>query len=1205
MSFVHLHLHSEYSLLDGACRISEIPKTAAANGHSAVAITDHGVMYGVVDFYRACKKEGIKPIIGCEVYVALSSRFEKTKSEAARNHLILLCKNEKGYKNLIYMVSKAYTEGFYTKPRIDMELLRGHSEGLVCLSACLAGYIPQMILSGDYEKALAYAVELDALFGRGSFYLEVQDHGLDGQKEVAAALLKMHEETGIPLVATNDVHYLRRADADTQAVLMCIQTNTRVSDGRPFGFTTDEFYYKSTSEMERLFGAYPDACANTQKIADMCAFDFEFDKLYLPRFTPDDGTPPEEYLLSLARSGFEKKISSGEIVFTDEHPESEYRERIAYEHSVITKMGYAEYYLIVWDFIRAAKSKKIPTGPGRGSGAGSLIAYLCGITDVDSIKHNLMFERFLNPERVSMPDFDTDFCYDRRGEVIDYVAEKYGSDHVCGIATFGTLSAKAVIRDVGRALGMNYADVDAVAKAVPNDLHITLETALSGRLGKMCEENAEVKRLIDISKALEGMPRHVSSHAAGIVITDRPVSDYVPVAVSSGMAITQFTMETVAALGLLKFDFLGLRYLTIISNTEKQIRETEPDFNIKNIPLDDKAAYDIISSGKTEGLFQLESAGMKKLLMNMQPQNIEDIVLAIALYRPGPMDSIPLFLKNRAAPENVTYKCEALRRILGGTAGCIVYQEQVMQICRELAGFSFGRADIIRRAMSKKKSGEMEKERDAFIYGETREDGTVVCEGAIARGLSKEDAEEIFDTMASFAKYAFNKSHSCAYAYLSYRTAYLKAHYPQEYFASLISSVADNLNKSAEYIDEAKKTGISVLGPDINESLKTYHVVIGEDGKKSVRFGLLGIKNVGDAFLSQVIEERRGNGRFSSFIDFVKRMSAYELNKRQVESLIGSGAFDSLGVKRSALHSEYEHIIDLYVKRAHSMDADQLDLFTIGNISASEVRADDDEYDFPDIPELSTKEKLREEKEYTGMYFSGHPLDDYREFTDKYDIAKLGDILAAFSEDDIESNDANESKNAEFVDKAPVKLCGIISAKTVKNTRSGTPMAFVTLEDRTADIEVVIFPKLYASLTHLIMKDTPVCVSGTLSVEEDKAPKVLANFIGFISDGFPERKNVYAPAEEKPRQERTVQKKAPTEPIFTDCKTIYLKVAKMEGELFDRVLALLSIYEGGTAVIFYDESRAKYVKYNVGTAVRPNMLAYLKELLGEASVVLK
>ena len=683
MPFVHLHLHSEYSLLDGACRIRDIPQRAAELGQTAVAVTDHGVMYGVVDFYRACKDAGIKPIIGCEVYVAAGSRFDKRhETDGTRYHLVLLVKNETGYKNLSYMVSKAFTEGFYTKPRIDLDLLSEHSEGLVCLSACLAGYIPRMLAAGEYDKAKEHALAMRRLFGEENYYLELQDHGIEAQKEVNAGILRLSRETGIPMVATNDAHYLRRGDADTQAVLMCIQTNSKIADGRPFGFETDEFYMKSTEEMEALFADYEGAIQNTVKIADMCQFDFDFSHIYLPRFQPDTGETPEAYLRRLAEEGFAAKVKAGEIAFTEEHTEAVYRERTRYELSVIIQMGYAEYYLIVADFIRHAKSRGIPVGPGRGSGAGSLVAYLVGITDVDSIRYHLMFERFLNPERVSMPDFDTDFCYDRRGEVIEYVADKYGHDHVCGITTFGTLAAKAVIRDVGRVLGMSYADVDVVAKAVPNDLHITIDEALKGPLGQMVQSSDEVRRLIELSKALEGMPRHASAHAAGIVITDKPVYDYVPVAVNDEMTLTQFPMDTIASLGLLKFDFLGLRYLTILSDTEKQIRRSEPSFELRSVPFDDKKTYELISSGRTDGVFQLESGGMRKLLVQMQPACIEDIILAISLYRPGPMESIPKFLEYRQHPEKIQYSCPQLKKILDETSGCILYQEQVMTICR-------------------------------------------------------------------------------------------------------------------------------------------------------------------------------------------------------------------------------------------------------------------------------------------------------------------------------------------------------------------------------------------------------------------------------------------------------------------------------------------------------------------------------------------
>ncbi len=1191
MSFVHLHLHSEYSLLDGACRVSDIPRRAVELGQKAVAITDHGVMYGVVDFYRACKDYGVKPIIGCEVYVAANSRFEKRhETDRARYHLVLLVKNEIGYKNLCYMVSKAFTEGFYSKPRIDLALLKEHSEGLLCLSACLAGYVPRLLANGDFEKAKAHALEMQELFGQDSYYLEMQDHGIAEQKEVNRELIRLSKETGIPLVATNDVHYLRRNDADTQAVLMCIQTGNKIADGRPFGFETDEFYMKNEEEMEALFPEHKEALENTEKIAELCNFDFDFSKLYLPRFRPTTGETPDDYLRRTALHSFEEKVLSGEIVFTEEHTEKIYRERIEYELSVIIKMGYAEYYLIVADFIAYAKRMNIPTGPGRGSGAGSLVAYLCGITDVDSIRYHLMFERFLNPERVSMPDFDTDFCYDRRGEVIEYVSEKYGRDHVCGISTFGTLAAKAVIRDVGRVLGMSYADVDVVAKAVPNDLHVTIEDALTGPLGDMYQNNESVQRLIDISKALEGMPRHASAHAAGIVITDRPVHEYVPVAVNDDMTLTQFPMDTVAKLGLLKFDFLGLRYLTIMSDTEKQIRLTEPNFDLRKVPFDDEKTYELLSSGKTDGVFQLESGGLKKLLVNMRPKNLEDIILAISIYRPGPMDSIPEFLDNRLHPEKIKYATPELAKILDETSGCILYQEQVMTICREIAGFSFGRADIVRRAMSKKKASEMEAMRTAFIYGEKDDNGNEICHGAVAKGISVEVANEIFDTMSAFAAYAFNKSHATAYAYTSYRTAYLKAHYPCEYLASLLTSVLGNMPKTAVYVDQAQKMRIRVLGPDINESRETYSVVE-QSGKRAIRFGLLGVKNVGKNFLAEVTTER-SKGKFTSFEDFISRMSERDLNKRQVESLIKSGAFDSLGTTRAALLSEYEKIIDIYLKKARDRMAGQFDLFSIGNWTA-EDDSTKASYTYPDIPELSTKERLYQEKESMGMYFSGHPFDDFVPHAKKLGAISISDILA----------DAEE-ETPNYQDRATVTVAGLITARINKQTRGGVPMAFITVEDRLGEMELVIFPKVLEKYTYYLSNDIPIAALGNLSLSEDAPPKLLVSKIELLTSEPPEDAvPMTADAPRKPERAPSVVNTTaqPQKP-----KTLYLKVANMECSAFRRVCSILEIFEGTLPVVFFDASTKKYVKANgYATDIQPTMLNLMKKILGDDAVVLK
>ncbi|MBQ9748886.1 MAG: DNA polymerase III subunit alpha [Clostridia bacterium] len=1179
MPFVHLHLHSEYSLLDGACRVTDIPKRARELGQTAVAITDHGAMYGTVDFYRACKAEGVKPIIGCEVYVATGSRFEKRhETDSTRYHLLLLVRNEIGYRNLSYMVSKAYTEGFYTKPRIDLELLREHHEGLICLSACLAGYLPRLLVSGEYERAKAHALEMRALFGDDGYYLELQDHGIAEQKQVNDMLRALSEDTGIPMVATNDVHYLRRNDSDTQAVLMCIQTGNKIADGRPFGFETDEFYMKSEEEMTALFRTYEDAIENTQRIADLCQFDFCFDKLYLPRFRPETGETPEDHLRRLASESFEKKRLSGEISFTEEHTEEVYRERIAYELSVITGMGYAEYYLIVADFIRYAKAHDIPVGPGRGSGAGSLVAYLVGITDVDSIRYHLMFERFLNPERVSMPDFDTDFCYDRRGEVIEYVSEKYGRDHVCGITTFGTLAAKAVIRDVGRVLGMSYADVDAVAKAVPNDLHITIDKALEGPLGEMYRDREDIRRLIDISRALEGMPRHASAHAAGIVITDRPVYEYVPVAVNDEMTLTQFPMDTVAKLGLLKFDFLGLRYLTIMSDTEKQIRLSEPDFSLARVPFDDKKTYELISSGKTDGIFQLESGGMRKMLVQMRPACLEDVILAISIYRPGPMDSIPQFLKNRQNPDAIRYACPQLKKILDETSGCILYQEQVMNICRDVAGFSYGRADIIRRAMSKKKAKEMENERHAFIFGEKNEKGETVCHGAIAAGISEEIATEIFDTMSSFAAYAFNKSHATAYAYISYRTAYLKAHYPCEYLASLLTSVLGNMGKTAVYVEQAQKMRIAVLGPDINESRDTY-TVVKHGNRHAIRFGLLGIKNVGKSFLAEVVRER-GAGRFTSFENFVSRMSGRDLNKRQVESLIKSGAFDTLGTKRSALLSEYERIIDIYVKKQRSQAEGQFDLFSLGSVELPESYAETS-YVYPDMEELPTKERLRQEKESMGMYFSGHPFDDYAAHARALGAVTIGEILTD-----------TEEEGGTYTDHSRTVIAGIVTARVNKQTRAGAPMSFLTVEDKLGEMEIVVFPKVLEKYSYFLTPDTPIAVFGELSLTEDAPPKLLATKIELLKPSF-------KPEDAPTRQTAPVQK--PVTP-----KTVYLKVDSLTSEKCRRVCAILEIFEGTTPVVFYDASTKKYVKaVGRSTTIQPTMLSLMKTILGEDAVVLK
>ncbi len=1157
--FVHLHLHSEYSLLDGACRISDIPRAVKEAGQTACALTDHGVMYGAVAFYKACKKEGIKPIIGCEVYCANGSRFERSATGDGHScHLVLLCKNEKGYQNLISMVSEAFINGFYVKPRIDMDLLRDHSEGLIALSACLGGYIPKRIVAGDYEGACRYALEMKGIFGE-DFYLEVQDHGLEDQDFVNRALYRMSEELSIPLVATNDVHYLRREDSEAQAILMCIQTGSCINDGKPMGFETDEFYLKSSDEMEKLFSAHPEAISNTAEIAEKCNFDFEFGHTYLPSYKCPEGLSPEEYLKSVTYNGLESKVKSGYIDYS-KHTEKEYTDRIEYELSVIGKMGYSQYFLIVWDFVHHSRSQGIPVGPGRGSGAGSLVAYLIGITDIDPLTFDLLFERFLNPERVSMPDFDIDFCYDRRDEAIDYVRNKYGEDHTAQIITFGTMAARAVVRDVGRALGMPYGDVDAVAKLIPRELNITLEEALKTKeLHEAYISSHDTRKLLDVSRALEGMPRHASTHAAGVVITERPLTDHVPLAKNNGIAVTQFDMNTVAELGLLKFDFLALRYLTIIDSCEKLIREKNPDFSLASVGFDDKATYQLISKGATDGVFQLESGGMKQMLTQLRPESIEDIIAAIALYRPGPMSSIPKYIEARHSGKRDDYASPLLRPILEPTYGCIVYQEQVMQIFQSVAGYSLGHADIVRRAISKKHADELMREKDAFIAG------------ASERGLTTADAEKLFEDIADFANYAFNKSHAAAYAVTSYRTAYLKAHYHLEYNCALITSVLGSPDKIAEYLSDCQKRGIKVLPPDVNRSRADFRA---EDG--GIRFGLAALKNIGVAFINELVLERERNGEFSDFDDFLKRMEKLSINKRQMEALIKSGALDSLGVYRSRMLAVYESLME---RTGPAQLEGQLDFFSM--VSDEELKMPKTE--FPEIPEFTTKEKLRLEKEASGMFLSGHLLDDYKENVKLLNPDSIGEILRSFQEDGEEKYRENQQ----------VCICATVSSRTNKNTRGGDHMAFVTLEDSTGSIEVIVFPKVLSEYGHLLTTDSPVAVTGKISAKEDEDPKILMNDASFLS---PDGRAPQFPKSRTPK----VQKKD-----IKDMK-LYLKVPSTDSSEFSRVTAFLSIFSGTVPVVIYDSSTAKAVALKgSGAMVNAFTVGELKDILGDANVVIK
>ncbi|MDD6094932.1 MAG: DNA polymerase III subunit alpha, partial [Clostridia bacterium] len=1075
--FVHLHLHSEYSLLDGACRISEIPKAAKRAGHTAVALTDHGVMYGAVAFYKACNKEGIKPIIGCEVYVAPSSRYKKEMtSDGTSNHLVLLVKNETGYKNLIYMVSEGFLTGFYSKPRIDMELLREHHEGLVALSACLGGYIPKHIVSGDIEGAEKNALEMKQLFGE-DFYLEIQDHGIPEQKSVNDAIYAISRKYGIGLVATNDIHYLKKSDSEAQAILMCIQTGSCIKDGRPIGFETDEFYYKDTREMAALFPEHPEALENTVKIAEKCNFDFEFGHIYLPSYTCPENQPPSDYLRHLTLEGLKTKVKTGKIDYSD-HSEKEYTDRIDYELSVIDKMGYSQYFLIVWDFVNYSRSKGIPVGPGRGSGAGSLVAYLIGITDIDPLRFDLLFERFLNPERVSMPDFDIDFCYNRRDEAIAYVREKYGEDHTSQIITFGTLAAKAAVRDVGRALGMSYNDVDTVAKLIPQDLNVTIDDAMKGKaLREMYDTDPEVRRLIDTARALEGMPRHASTHAAGVVITEKPLFEHVPLSVNGGVPVTQYDMTTIADLGLLKFDFLALRYLTIIDNAEKQIREKNPDFSISEVPFDDAETYALISKGNTDGVFQLESGGMKQTLMQLKPDSIDDIIAAIALYRPGPMSSIPKYIEARHGGKREEYLSPLLAPILDSTYGCIVYQEQVMQIFRDVAGYSLGHADIVRRAISKKHADELLREKDAFI------------DGAGKHGMDADSAEKLFSDIADFADYAFNKSHAAAYAVTSYRTAYLKTHYLLEYNCALITSVLGNPAKICEYLSECRKNGIEVLPPDVNRSMTDFHA----EGN-SIRFGLGALKNLGVAFTELLVKERSCRGEFKSFDDFLTRMMKNGMNKRQMEALIKSGSLDSSGVFRSRMLAVYEKIME---RGTDSHLEGQLDIFSA--VSDENVTAPETE--FPQIPEFCASEKLRLERESCGMFLTGSLLDDYTDNIEKIGCDSISGIINSFGGD---------SPTGAYKEKQTVTVCGIVGSRTNKTTRAGEPMAFVTLEGSDASVEIVVFPKVLSQYSAFLTLERAIAVTGKISVREDEDAKILASSVialsenGKAPEAFPE-----------------------------------------------------------------------------------------------------
>ena len=1147
--FVHLHVHTEYSLLDGACRIDRMFDRLKELGQTAIAITDHGVMYGCVDFYKAAKKAGVKPIIGCEVYVATRSRFDKVNRIDGSNHLVLLCKNETGYKNLIKLVSAGFIEGFYSKPRVDKELLEQHHEGLVCLSACLAGEIPQALLAGDYEKAKAAALYFNDLFGQGNFYIEIQDHGIDAQQQILPLLIRLARETGIPLVATNDAHYLRKEDSKMQSILICIQTGKTVQDADKLEFETDEFYLKSTEEMYDLFSIAPDACENTVKIAEMCNFDFEFGVTKLPYFEAPDGMDNQVYFEKLCREGLVRRY--GDVV-TDEM-----RERLEYEIDVIRRMGYTNYYLIVFDFINYAKQQGIPVGPGRGSGAGSLAAYCVGITNIDPIRYNLLFERFLNPERVSMPDFDVDFCYERRQEVIDYVNEKYGHDHVAQIITFGTMAARAAIRDVGRVLGMPYAQVDSISKMVPMELKMTLNRALevSPELKAQYEADPQVKELIDTAIKIEGMPRHASTHAAGVVITREAANEYVPLASNDGVPVTQFTMTTIEELGLLKMDFLGLRTLTVIKNAEEMVRRREPDFSMDNISYDDAATYDMLGRSETEGVFQLESTGMKQVLTGLQPKNLEDIIALISLYRPGPMDSIPTYLRNRHEPDKVRYKTPQLAHILDVTNGCIVYQEQVMQICRELAGFTLGQADLVRRAMSKKKHDVMEKERQHFVTG------------CAANGISEQAANDIFDDMSSFASYAFNKSHAACYAYVAFQTAYLKCHYPSEFMAALLTSVLDNTDKVIEYTGECQRLGIKVLPPSINVSDGGFTV----DGK-SIRFGLNATKNVGRNLIAAVVRERKEKP-FTSLYDFCRRLHGQELNRRAAESLVKCGAFDETGVSRKAMLENVDAIFKSVETDVGRNVEGQLDLFS--QLSGESAGAAGEDFHIEDHGEFPLPELLKMEKEVSGLYLSGHPLDGYRQQIQKIGACRIADLMG-------EEARRYDGKHVNIV-------CAVIKSKFM-TTRSNTMMAFTNVEDLSGTMEIIVFPKVLADCRSALQDNAVVVINGRVSVKEEENAKLVAEKITPIEEYSANGTAAPRPAQDKPAR-----------------KGMYLKVPSRSCPQFAKVENLLSIFEGPLPVYIYfeDQKQLTLAPRNLWSMEHELLTCELKRILGDGNVAFK
>ncbi len=1153
MSFTHLHLHTEYSLLDGACRIPKLVERIKALGMTSCAITDHGVMYGCIDFYSAMKDAGIKPIIGCEVYVC-RDRLDKSAANREYSHLILLCENNTGYQNLMKLVSEGFLTGYYYRPRIDYNLIRQHSEGLICLSACLSGDLPKLLLQGRYDDAEAYVREMQDIFGEKNFYVEIMDHGIREEKIVMPRLISLAREMNVPLVATNDCHYLEEKDADAQEVLLCIQTGKTLDDANRMRMDTRQLYVKSEDEMRTLFAACPDAVDRTQEIADRCNVEFQFGVTRLPHYPVPEGETALSMLTRLTHEGLRER-------YPDAKKTDEPWQRLNYELNVISSMGYVDYFLIVWDFIRYAKSQGIMVGPGRGSGAGSIVAYSLGITMLDPLKYQLLFERFLNPERVTMPDIDVDFCYERRQEVIDYVARKYGADHVSQIITFGTLQAKGCIRDVGRVLGMSYQDTDAVAKAIPFDLGMTLEKALtlSPLLKTMYDEQPEVHRLIDTAMTLEGMPRHASTHAAGVLITGKPVMEYVPLQRNDEVITTQYPMGTIERLGLLKMDFLGLRTLTVIRDTLDMLREQGINMKPEDIPRDDPAVYEMISAGDTDGVFQLEGGGMRTFLTNMKPSCFEDIIAAISLYRPGPMESIPRYIQGKQNPSSIHYETEKLRPILDVTYGCMVYQEQVMQIVRDLAGYSYGRSDLVRRAMAKKKHKVMAQEREYFIHGKLNDDGTIDVPGCVRNGVPEEVASHLYDEMTAFASYAFNKSHAAAYAVVCIETAWLKRYHPVPFMAAILNSVYGNPAKIAAYIQYCRSRGIAILPPDVNRSQWKFTVAKAPDGQLGILFGLGAVKTVGQGAVDAIIRERK-NGAYRDIFDFCRRIDTSECNKRVVESLIKAGAFDGMGGNRPQLLAVFESAMDANSSlRKQTVDG-QISLFDMAFGGAPLVQ---ENHTLPNLPDYPLRQRLALEKEIAGVYITGHPLDDYRDV-----LGKL-----PFSTADLDGLEEREDRGLSL-DGQIVDMGGILTEVKGKATKKGAYMGFITLEDLTGQIECLVFPKVYERYQGMMAVDDLVVLHGRLSIREEEAPKLLVEKLIPLEAWHPEESAPAAPMGQSTARPVPPPKRHTSEaPKLTDAQAaakaprkLYLRLNRPQ---MDAASSTLSLYPGSVPVYLH------------------------------------